>query len=152
MSRIRYLKPGFFLDEDLAECQPLARLLFAGLWTIADREGRLEDRPKRIKAALFPYEGCDVGRMLSELAKRGSIVRYEVDEERYIAIPHWHRHQRPHPREAASLIPAPPHPSTAEPRQGTAEQDLGVIEGLRSGEFFREPFARCGELRGISGC
>ena len=39
MSRSRNIKPGFFKNEHLAECQPLARLLFIGLWTLADREG-----------------------------------------------------------------------------------------------------------------
>ena len=50
MARARNIKPGFFANENLAECDPLARLLFAGLWCLADREGRLEDRPKRIAA------------------------------------------------------------------------------------------------------
>jgi len=48
MARSRNIKPGFFRNEMLAECSPLARLLFAGLWCLADRFGRLEDRPKRI--------------------------------------------------------------------------------------------------------
>ena len=60
MARSRNIKPGFFLNDDLAECEPLARLLFAGLWCIADREGRLEDRPKRIKIEVLPYDNCDV--------------------------------------------------------------------------------------------
>ena len=54
MSRIRSIKPEFFLDEELAELSPLTRLLFVGLWTLADCEGRLEDRPKRIRAQLHP--------------------------------------------------------------------------------------------------
>ena len=41
------------------ECSMSARLLFVGLWTIADRNGRLEDRPKRIRAELFPYDEID---------------------------------------------------------------------------------------------
>ena len=44
MARARLLKPGFFTNEDLCELPAFGRLLFAGLWTIADREGRLEDR------------------------------------------------------------------------------------------------------------
>lgn len=107
MARLRTIKPGFFLDEDLAECQPLARLLFAGLWTIADREGRLEDRPRRIKAAVLPYDDCDGDTLLGELAERGFIVRYEACGARYIAIPSWSRHQNPHVKETASTIPAP---------------------------------------------
>ena len=49
MARARNIKPGFFKNEFLAEMPCEVRLLFIGLWTLADREGRLEDRPKRIK-------------------------------------------------------------------------------------------------------
>jgi hypothetical protein len=59
VARSRNIKPGFFLNDELAECEPLARILFAGLWCIADREGRLEDRPKRIKAEVLPYLAPD---------------------------------------------------------------------------------------------
>lgn len=107
MSRLRTLKPGFFLDEDLAECDPLARLLFAGLWTIADREGRLEDRPKRIKVQTLPYDECDVDCLLGQLHRHGLIVRYEVAGARYISVPTWAKHQSPHVKEAPSTIPAP---------------------------------------------
>ena len=53
------------------------RLLFIGLWTQADREGRLEDRPKRIKAELFPYDNIDIDKGLNELQAKGFIVRYK---------------------------------------------------------------------------
>ena len=60
MARARNLKPSFFTNDKLAELHPLGRLLFAGLWTIADREGRLEDRPKRIKTDVsLPYITAD---------------------------------------------------------------------------------------------
>jgi len=108
MARARNIKPGFFLNEELAECEPLARLLFAGLWCIADREGRLEDRPKRIKAEILPYDDCDVDKLLNQLAKQGFIIRYEVDDKRYIQISNFLKHQNPHIKEAASTIPPPP--------------------------------------------
>ena len=108
MARARNIKPGFFLNENLAECEPLARLLFAGLWCIADREGRLEDRPKRIKAEILPYDDCDVDKLLNQLAKQGFIIRYEVDDKRYIQISNFLKHQNPHIKEAASTIPPPP--------------------------------------------
>jgi hypothetical protein len=113
MSRLRTIKPGFFLDEELAECQPLGRLLFAGLWTIADREGRLEDRPKRIKVEVLPYDDCDVDALLWELAERGFVVRYEVRGARFITIPTWGKHQSPHIKEQASTIPAPDSPDAS---------------------------------------
>ena len=108
MARLRTIKPGFFLDEDLAECQPLARLLFAGLWCIADREGRLEDRPRRIKVEVLPYDDCDCDALLGELEAHGFIVRYEAAGSRYIVVPTFARHQNPHCKEAASTIPPPP--------------------------------------------
>ena len=43
------IKPDFLRDEELAALPLEARLLFAGLWMCADREGRIEDRPQRIK-------------------------------------------------------------------------------------------------------
>ncbi|MGC8723389.1 MAG: hypothetical protein ACP5VF_05910, partial [Acidobacteriota bacterium] len=109
MARSRNLKPGFFTNDLLAEVPPLGRLLFAGLWTLADREGRLEDRPKRIKAQLFPYDDCDVDALLEELAKRRFIQRYEVDGLRLLQVTTWHRHQNPHIKEPESTLPAPGH-------------------------------------------
>jgi len=107
MARSRNIKPGFFLNDVLAEIEPLGRLLFAGLWTIADREGRLEDRPKKIKAAILPYDECDVDKLLDELNSKGFILRYEAKGERYIQIINFLKHQNPHKREAESIIPAP---------------------------------------------
>ena len=113
MSRLRTIKPGFFLDEELAECHPLARILFAGLWTIADREGRLEDRPRRIKAECLPYDDCDIDELLFELQRHGFIVRYGLDGLRFIAIPTWLKHQNPHVSEKPSTIPEPDENSTS---------------------------------------
>jgi hypothetical protein len=107
MSRARNIKPGFFRNDLLAECDPLARILFAGLWCIADREGRLEDRPKRIKAECLPYDDCDPDELLSQLASRGFITRYVVDSAQFISINEFGKHQNPHVKEAASAIPAP---------------------------------------------
>ncbi|MCH5584586.1 hypothetical protein MK805_06335 [Shimazuella sp. AN120528] len=107
MARSRNIKPGFFLNDLLAEVDPLGRLLFAGLWTIADREGRMEDRPKRIKAEILPYDNCDVVELLDELNNRNFIMRYQVDGGKYIQITGWHKHQNPHVKEKASTIPAP---------------------------------------------
>lgn len=127
-ARQRMINPTFFKNEDLGDLPAETRLLFIGLWTIADREGRLEDRPKRIKADVYPYDsGVDVDAMLTSLANSGFIIRYVVDGERYIAIPTFLKYQKPHIREAKSEIP-PPAPTN--PVQGVAEElpvpDLGA--------------------------
>ena len=106
MGRTRSIRPGFFLNEKLAEVNPLGRLLFAGLWTIADRRGRLEDRPRRIKAELLPYDDCDIDDLLNQLSTSGFIHRYIVNGERYIEIVNFEKHQHIPGSEAESIIPA----------------------------------------------
>jgi hypothetical protein len=49
------IKPDFFDDPDVADLSFAARLLFIGLWTLADKDGFLEDDLRRIKANIpFP--------------------------------------------------------------------------------------------------
>lgn len=107
MARSRNIKPGFFKNETLAECSPLARLLFAGLWCLADRAGRLEDRPKRIRAEVLPYDDGSVDGMLDELQLAGFILRYRTGEHGFIQVQNFAKHQNPHCREPESTIPAP---------------------------------------------
>lgn len=107
MARARNIKPGLFTNDILAECEPLARILFTGLWTIADREGRLEDRPRRIKAEILPYDDVDCDNLLSQLAEKGFIIRYLAGGDRFIQVTNFDKHQNPHQKEAASEIPAP---------------------------------------------
>jgi hypothetical protein len=113
MPRRRFLSPEFFKDEDLATLPYEARLLFQGLWCYADREGRLEDRPKYIKAELFPYDRVDMHKLLDLLANpsipdrptKVFIRRYTVDDRQLIDIPEFSKHQSPHKHEPDSILP-----------------------------------------------
>lgn len=107
MARSRNIKPGFFLNDELAQLDMAARLLFAGLWCIADREGRLQDRPMRIKAEVLPYDDCDVDSLLNQLHDAGFVTRYEIDGYKYIQVNNFSKHQNPHKNEAESVIPPP---------------------------------------------
>ena len=107
MARARLLKPGFFANEELAALPAYARLLFAGLWTLADREGRLKDVSRCIDGQLFPYEEVDVDDLLTQLAKHRFIQRYQAGGQRYIQVSSFKKHQSPHIKEAGSVIPAP---------------------------------------------
>lgn len=108
MARARNLKPGFFSNEDLAECSFPARLCFAGLWTLADREGRLENRPKRIKGELFRFDSIEVEPLLDELEAHGFVERYRIDGASFIQILMFKKHQTPHYSEKPSVIKPPP--------------------------------------------
>lgn len=110
MARARNIKPGFFSNEDIAELSFGSRLLFIGLWTLSDREGRLEDRPKRIRGELFRFDDVStetLSEWLDVLANKGFIVRYCVGKENYIQITNFVKHQNPHKKEQASSIPGP---------------------------------------------
>lgn len=103
--RARNVKPGFFQNEQLAELPFEARLLFVGLWCLADREGRLEDRPKRIKMNVFPADSIDIEPLLDGLVRQGLIDRYEAHGVACIEIPKFLEHQRPHANEQESRLP-----------------------------------------------
>ena len=107
MARTRSIKPSFFKNEYLAECEPMARLLFVGLWTLADSQGRMEFRPLRIKAELFPYENCDIVGLLKQLADRGFVRAYESGDVKVLEIPTFGEHQRCHPDERDEGLPPP---------------------------------------------
>ena len=128
MPRIRSIKPEFFLHEGLAELQALTRLLFIGLWTQADGEGRLADRPMRLKASLLPYDDADVDKMLESLAshKERFIVRYVSNGTPAICIPSFKDHQRITGKEAETVSEyAPPATSNSGEATGNQRGNIG---------------------------
>src|SRR5574343_925960 len=119
--RARNIKPGVFESERVGSVSMMARILYMGLWCLADRLGRLEDRPLKIKGLLFrfdPITTSDVDAALKELADQGLIIRYAVDGSRFIEVCNFLKHQTPHHKERASIIP--------EPTKDGASTDLGV--------------------------
>lgn len=140
MARSRNIKPGFFTNDELAECSPYARLLFAGLWTIADKEGRLDDRPKKIKALVLPFDTVDCDELLTQLHAKNFITRYSVEGSDYIQINNWKKHQNPHCKESASDIPEQvmqpteikeaPVKHSASPVQEPVENNLNPADSL----------------------
>lgn len=105
MARARNIKPGVFKNELLGSADGDMTNLFIGLWMLADREGRLEDRPKRIKAEVFPYRDIDVDSRLTWLHEQGFIKRYSVKGIGVIQIIYFLKHQKPHGTERDSVLP-----------------------------------------------
>jgi hypothetical protein len=105
--RARNLKPGLFKNELLGASDPMNTLVFQGLWCIADREGRLEDRPLRIHVEVNPYrDSASTVQALDWLVLHGFVIRYEVGGEKYLQVANFRVHQQPHIKEAPSKIPA----------------------------------------------
>lgn len=120
MARARNIKPGFYKNESLAECSIWARYIFPGLWMLADREGRLEDRPKRIKGELMPFDSQDAEPLLAELEDRGFLERYQNEDGSFIQISKFSAHQTPHYSEKQSVI-KPPRPQESDGLKGGSQ-------------------------------
>lgn len=127
MARARNIKPGFFTNDVLAECSALSRILFQGLWCHADREGRLEDRPRRLKAEILPYDECDIESLLSQLSDRGFIIRYSHGSDRFIQVVNFVKHQNPHVKESESTIPAPCLSGASQEQAEKEPEQAGLI-------------------------
>lgn len=142
MARQRMLHPGFFTDPELLALPPLARLLYAGMWCLADRDGRLEDKPLDLKIKLLPADTCDAEDFLQRLQASRRIVRYVVGGQRYIAIRAFAKYQHPHWKEPPGVLPPPPEAASVELIQQPLALDPVPINGATA-------LARSVEGRGV---
>lgn len=104
------MKPKFYESDVVASVGFMERLMLKGLSLMADREGRLEDRPMYIKGQLFRYDDLTAEQIengLVSLARVGLIQRYEAKGEKYIQVVGFKDDESPHVKEGASTIPAP---------------------------------------------
>lgn len=108
--RIRTLKPEMWQDEKIGTLSRDARLLFVGLITMADDEGRFRALPSAICGHVFPYDDDALRRVekwLSDLESEQLITRYTIDGFTYGSLNGWGRHQRIN-RASISELPPPP--------------------------------------------
>jgi hypothetical protein len=99
VARARNIKPSFFTNEQLADNCPLGRLLFIGLWTLADYKGDLEWKERTIKIQILPWDNCDAKQLAINLDKSGLIRFYSDGDRFFINIPNFEKHQNPHKNE-----------------------------------------------------
>jgi len=121
MPRKRTLPPTVFQSQRLARCSFPARWLFAGLWGLADREGRLVWLPKYIEGQVFPLDEVNLDELFLELSGVNLMTRYDSGPRTLAAIDPdwWVVHQRPYNREPESdLPPPPPKASSDRPNRG----------------------------------
>jgi len=116
--RTRTIKPGFFTNKKIRALPPRAQLLFIYLFTQADGNGILEDKPGEIWRGMTGRTDSEQGeRMLGLLEAAGLVQRYEAEGHRLIAVVGWYEHQPPGRGERAKW-PQPPGRSEPESRRG----------------------------------
>lgn len=108
MARIRYLKPDFTDDVDLAEVSITARYLYANLWCHMDRDGVCDADPKLIKRWIFPYDddhtSAKVSSLIDELVEHGFLFRVEHNGRNFLYCPTLKKHQLFHKYEKSKRM------------------------------------------------
>jgi hypothetical protein len=95
--RIRTIKPDIWRDPDFNELPPQARLLFIGLISNADDEGRIAGSDQMIKSIVFPVDQVSLKAFkgwLDTIHSLGLARRYTVAGKPYVDIPNWGKHQK----------------------------------------------------------
>lgn len=108
MARIRSIKPDFWADEKLATVSRDARLLFIGLISMADDEGRMRGNPAFVRSSIFPYDDdLDIRVLLAELSAKALVHLYVDSGQAFLHVRNFARHQRID-KPSKSVLPAPP--------------------------------------------
>lgn len=142
MARIRTIKPEFWTSEQVMDCDPIARLLFIGIWNFCDDAGNHPASEKTIKAQVFPGDDVDsksIRRMLDELSANGLLSFYESSCKRYLHVNGW-RHQKidkptiKHPPFPGNELPGyvPEVRDEADDNEGMRSATTGVPEASPS--------------------
>jgi len=128
MARARNIKPSFFTNEQVSDNCPLGRLLFIGLWTMADYKGDLEWKEKTLKIQILPWDDCSVKELAINLDKSGLVRFYSDGNKIYLNIPNFEKHQNPHKNERDKGSDIPHY--TEEMRQAIDLQGLTINRDL----------------------
>nr|DAL53607.1 MAG TPA_asm: replisome organizer [Bacteriophage sp.] len=98
MARKRMIDPGIWQSEDFSKLSTLAKLVFIGLFSLADDEGRGRSNPVYLKSTLFPYEegirSADIDKTLSEISSNMSVIFYTCDGSSYYSLYNWNTWQK----------------------------------------------------------
>ena len=96
----RQIKDTFWRDPAMIRWPLAKRMLYQGLWCIADDSGCCEDDSWAIKVLLFPSPvDADItpdiiSQWLDEIAEAGKIIRYEATGKKCFYMKNFHKHQR----------------------------------------------------------
>ena len=98
MARKRMIDPSMWINEDFGALSILAKLVFIGLFSNADDEGKGKASPAYIKAVLFPYNDdlriADIEKTLLEISSKMSVIFYSCDENKYYTLTSWNTFQK----------------------------------------------------------
>jgi hypothetical protein len=159
MSRNRMIKPDFWDDEKLSSVSRDARLTFIGLWTHADDVGVSKGNLKWLVNNIFPYDNIKpetFKKWINELTNLRLIMSYECNNEQYIHIRNFLKHQtinkptpskNPFPTDlqlqeyyGSSVVVVKPNISKDKIKESKGELEFKETEYYNNYELFKEKF------------
>ena len=94
----RMITPEIWRNEKVASLSDAGRLLFIGIFSSADDDGRLKASPGFLKATIFPYDDDKTKGLVKHLrdqcAALGLIRLYTNGTGEYLDLPGWKEHQQ----------------------------------------------------------
>lgn len=109
MARRRMIDPNIWESEDFNSLSDMERLLFIGMFSLADDEGRGRASSNYLKVKIFPYDNRndeEIEHGIMHISDKMSVTLYMVGDKRYYQLDHWKEWQtiqKPKP----SKIPSP---------------------------------------------
>jgi hypothetical protein len=135
MARKRMLSPDIWESESFSSLSDLGKIVFIGLISLADDEGRGKANPSLVKSTLFPYDEkrrvADIKFALSEIARSMSTQFYSVNGNDYYLLLNWSKWQKID-KPSKSKLPAPPNSGVG-----------GLLPESKENEKFEECSKKC---------
>ena len=111
MARKRMLSPDIWESQSFSSLSDLSKIVFIGLISLADDDGRGKANPAFIKSTLFPYDEnrrvAEVKSALSQIARCTSTQFYSVNGNDYYFLKNWTEWQKID-KPSKSKLPPPP--------------------------------------------
>jgi len=98
MVKRRMIHSCIWNSDGLEKLTIRQRLLWVGLISIADDQGRGKSKPRIIKNTIFPYDDfsdSEIESDLTEIEGTGMILLYSEDDKWYFQIVKWWAYQKP---------------------------------------------------------
>ena len=134
MAERRMISKVISISEKVNSLSLFGRLLYTWMIPHADDFGRLPGSPAKVRALVVPMADetvKDVEEALSDMHKRGLIIWYEVNGEKFIQITNFEKHQQGLHKRTKSKFPDPPDDFREFP--GNSEEFPLEVEENRTG-------------------
>ena len=104
----RNIWPKIWTNENLSKVEQKSLLLYVGLISIADSEGKLEFSANRLQSVLRNIDTKDLIQMVNQLILAKVIKCYTIKDRVFLSFFRWGEYQEECLKEKPSQIPNPP--------------------------------------------